>query len=50
MKAWIRKHSLQVRSALNHSSRHAKQILRRAVLESITAEKAEGWYRHSGYL
>jgi transposase len=50
MKAWIQRHDQQVHDALNHSPRHAGRVLRHAVMESMTAEKAEGWYRHSRYL
>ena len=50
MKAWIRRHDGEVRVALNSSLGHAKRMLRRAVMESITPEKAEGWFAHSGYV
>jgi hypothetical protein len=51
MKAWIRRYPQAVRQALN-SDRPARahSILRKAVYESMTAENAAGWYKHSGYL
>lgn len=51
MKAWIRRHAHFVRSALSHSSHsRAHRVLRQAVFQSMTAEKAKGWYSHSGYI
>jgi transposase len=50
MKAWVRRNTNRVQTSLEHSPRHAERILRRAVLESMTAEKAVGWFHHSGYL
>lgn len=50
MKAWIRRNSRHVRAALDHSHRKSKRVLREAVMDSMTSEKIDGWFRHSGYL
>jgi hypothetical protein len=50
MKAWIRRNSVTVLRALSHSPGQSRQILHKAVLQSMTAQKAHGWYRHSGYM
>jgi hypothetical protein len=50
MKAWIRRNDREVRRALDHSQRRAERVLHHAVLESMTPEKAIGWFRHSRYI
>src|ERR1700742_274551 len=46
MKAWIRKNNSFVRAALNNSPKEASRVLQRAVVESMTPEKAVGWFEH----
>jgi hypothetical protein len=50
MKAWIRRNDTYVRKALNQTPSKAHRALRHAVTQAMTADKAIGWYRHSGYM
>lgn len=51
MKAWIRQNRDYVRGELSGEAMcDPYEMLWEAVFTSMTAEKAVGWFRHSGYL
>ncbi|KAJ7698409.1 hypothetical protein B0H17DRAFT_862266, partial [Mycena rosella] len=52
LKAWIRSHRDYTEAALA-GQLHADSpyaMIWRAVFESMTADKARGWFTHSGYM
>lgn len=50
-KAWIRRHGKYVRSVLSSKrSLRIRQVVKQAVYTAMTAQKAAGWFEHSGYV
>jgi transposase len=50
VKAWIRRHNTEIRAAMESpDSEDGITALTMAVMESVTPQKANGWYRDSGY-
>lgn len=51
VKAWMRADRDYVHSELTEGSNcHGYRMIWRAVSESVTSEKAAGWYRDCGYV
>ncbi|THU97006.1 hypothetical protein K435DRAFT_663427 [Dendrothele bispora CBS 962.96] len=51
IKAWIKNNRDYARGELSgHPTCDPYKMLWSAVFETVNPEKAEGWYRHSGYM
>jgi hypothetical protein len=50
IKAWIRRHNAEIREAMEDPDKdEGVTALTMAVMESVTPQKANGWFRDSGY-
>ena len=50
MKAWIRRHGARFREAFASDESALPYMFLYGALDHVTAEHAEGWFSHSGYL
>ncbi|TDL21564.1 hypothetical protein BD410DRAFT_724174 [Rickenella mellea] len=49
-KAWIRRHNMEVRAAMcDEDPNVGLHLIKRALWEAITPEKAAGWFHDCGY-
>jgi transposase len=50
MKAWIRRNNVEIRDAMESPDKdEGIAALTMAIMESVTPQKANGWFRDSGY-